>query len=118
MMDLPGALLLDLDDTILDPYSDRDEVWLQLCHEFAGGLEAVTPEELHAGIKSSQDSLWGDPERARRGPLDLRQSRRDIVLGAFARLDIPDSPMVRRMADRYTAIREEAVRPFPGSVLI
>ena len=91
-------------------------MWLQLCHEFAGGLEAVTPEELHAAIFSSRDWLWGDAERARRGPLDLRQSRRDIVLGAFARLDIPDSPMVRRMADRYAAIREEAVRPFPGAI--
>ena len=27
---LPKALLLDLDDTILDSYSDPDEAWLQL----------------------------------------------------------------------------------------
>ena len=104
MTDLPGALLLDLDDTILDSYGDPDAVWLRLCQEFAGGLADVTPEELHAAVKSSRDWLWGDPERARRGRLDLPQSRRDIVLGAFARLDIPDSPTAVRMADRYTTV--------------
>ena len=64
MTDLPGALLLDLDDTILDSYSDPDEAWLQLCREFAGGLAGVTPEKMHAAVKSSRDWLWGDPERA------------------------------------------------------
>ena len=115
-MCLPGALLLDLDDTILDSYGDPDAVWLRLCHEFAGGLAGVTPEEMHAAVKSSRDWLWGDPERARRGRLDLPQSRRDIVLGAFGRLDNTDSPTAVRMADRYTTAGEEAVRPFPGAI--
>ena len=116
IMNLPGALLLDLDDTILDSYSDPDEAWLQLCHEFAASLGTVTPRELHAAVMSARDWLWDDSERARRGRLDLPQARRDIVLRAFARLDVPDSPIVGRMADRYTAIREEAVRPFPGAI--
>ena len=116
IMNLPGALLLDLDDTILDSYSDPDEAWLQLCHEFAASLGTVTPRELHAAVMSARDWLWDDSERARRGRLDLPQARRDIVLRAFASLDVPDSPIAGRMADRYTTIREEAVRPFPGAI--
>ncbi len=116
MTDLPGALLLDLDDTILDSYGDPEAVWLRLCQEFAGGLAGVTPEELHAAVKSSRDWLWGDLERARPGRLDLPQARRDIVLGAFARLHVSDSPTAVRMADRYTTVREEAVRPFSGAI--
>ena len=116
MTRLPTALLLDLDDTILDAYSGRDEAWRRLCREFAGHLEAVTPEELHAAILGARRWLWSDPERARRGRLDLPRARRDIVGRAFSSLGIPDSPLVARMADRYTTTREEAVRPFPGAV--
>ena len=79
IMNLPEALFLDLDDTILDSYSDPDEAWLQLCHEFAGGLGTVTPEELHAAVLSSRDWLWRDSGRARRARLDLPQARRDII---------------------------------------
>ena len=53
MMDLPKALLLDLDETILDWYSDPDEAWLQLCREFAGSLGDVPAEELQAAVASS-----------------------------------------------------------------
>ena len=35
-MDLPRALLLDLDDTILDAYGNPDEVWRRLCSTCMG----------------------------------------------------------------------------------
>ena len=55
MISLPTTLLLDLDDTILDSYSaDRDQAWLEVCHEFAGHLGAVTPEELLTAILDSR----------------------------------------------------------------
>ena len=116
MTALPTALLLDLDDTILDAYSDPDEAWRQLCSEFAGDLGDVAAEEVHAAILDAREWLWVDPERARRGRLDLPQARRDIVSRAFARLGISDTQTAGRMADRYSTIREEAVRPFPGAV--
>lgn len=53
MKDLPKALLLDLDDTTLDSYSDPDEAWRQLCHEFAGNLGDVSPRELHIAATTS-----------------------------------------------------------------
>ena len=40
MMALPKALLIDLDDTILDSDSNADEVWFQVCREFAGNHNA------------------------------------------------------------------------------
>ena len=115
-MSLPRALLLDLDDTILDSYSDPDEAWLHLCHEFACRVETVTAGELHAAVLSFRDRFWGDSERARQGRLHLREARREIVLRAFTCLNIPNSSIAGYMADRYTIIREEAVRPFPGSI--
>ncbi len=116
MKDLPKALLLDLDDTILDWYSDPDDAWLQLCREFAGSLGDVPAEELQAAVLQARDWYWSDTERARRGRLDLQLARRYILLRAFARFDIPDSPLLTRMGERYNHIRDEAMRPFPGAI--
>ncbi len=116
MKDLPKVLLLDLDDTILDWYSDPDEAWLQLCREFAGSLGDVPAEGLQAAVLQARDWFWSDEERARRGRLDLRLARRYILLRAFARFDIPDSLLLTRMGERYNHIRDEAMRPFPGAI--
>lgn len=116
MKDLPKVLLLDLDDTILDWYIGPDEAWLQLCREFAGSLGNVPAEELQAAVLHARDWYWSDAERASQGRLDLLQARRDILLRAFAQSDIPDSPLVTRMGERYNHIRDEAMRPFPGAI--
>ena len=60
---LPRALILDLDDTILDAYGNPSEAWLKLCHEFAGQLGSVMPRALHAAILEARDWVWSDPER-------------------------------------------------------
>ena len=115
-MKLPKVLLLDLDDTILDWYSDPDLAWLQLCREFAAILGDVPAEVLQADVLQARDWYWSDMERARLGSLNLLQASRDILLRAFAEFDIPDSPLVTRMVKRYNHIRDEAMRPFPGAI--
>ena len=115
-MDLPKVLLVDLDDTILDSDSNADEVWLEVCREFAGRLDGVTAIELHAAVMGSRDWLWGDLERARRGRLDLWQARRDILRRALARFQISNPPIVEGMADRYATKRDKKLEPFPGAI--
>lgn len=115
-MNLPAALLVDLDDTILDAHRNPDAAWIGVCREFAGRLGAASPEDLHAAIIESRDWIWGDPERSRRGRLDMTGTRRTIVRRALSRLDIPYSPAAEDMADRFTALRNQAIRPFPGAL--
>ena len=115
-MDLPKALLIDLDDTILDSAGNADEVWLEVSREFAGRLGGVTPEELHSAVVDTRDWLWGDLERARKARLDLWQARRDMLTRALARLQISNPPLVDGMADRYAAKRDEKLKPFPGAI--
>ncbi len=43
-------------------------------------------------------------------------TRREIVRRALGRLDLPYSPVAEAMADRLTALRDEAIRPFPGAL--
>ena len=112
---LPRALLLDLDDTILDAHRNPDEAWIGVCREFAGHLGAMTPEDLHAAVLESRDWLWGDPDRARRARLNMTGTRRVIVRRALGRLDLPYSPAAEAMADRFTTLRDAAIRPFPGA---
>ena len=113
---LPKALILDLDDTILDAYRNRSEAWVELCHEFASQLGVVTPDELHAAVMASAEWVWSDPDRARQARLDLREGRRQVVRRAFARLGIPAAPIADTMANRFTTLRERAVKPFPGAI--
>ena len=116
MKNLPRVLLLDLDDTILESYGNPDTAWLQLCREFAGSLGDVTAEQLQVAVLQSRDWYWGDAERARQGRLEMLRARRDILLRAFAEFNVPDSPLVTRMGERYNQIREEGMRPFPGAI--
>jgi len=115
-MDLPKTLLVDLDDTILDSDSNADEVWLEVCREFAGRLDGLTAIDLHAAVMDSRDWLWGDLERARKGRLDLWQARRDILTRSLARLQISNPPVVEGMADCYATKRDEELKPFPGAI--
>ena len=115
-MPLPKALLLDLDETILDAYGNPDAAWQPLCSEFAERLGSVTQEALHAAVIESREWVWSDPERARLARHDLAETRRRVVRGAFARLDLTDTAVANSMADRFTAAREEAIKPFPGAI--
>ena len=116
VMDLPKALLVDLDDTILDSDSNADEVWLEVCREFAGRLDGLTAIDIHAAVMDSRDWLWGDLERARTGRLDLWQARRDILTRFLVHLQISNPSVVDGMADRYATKRDEKLKPFPGAI--
>ncbi len=99
-MDLANALILDLDDTILDAYGNPDEVWRRRCREFADRLGAVTPGQLHGAIVQSREWFWADAGRARRGRLDLREARRHGVRGAFERLCLPAPASAVELVDQ------------------
>ncbi|MYH68072.1 MAG: HAD family hydrolase [Dehalococcoidia bacterium] len=114
-MSLPRALLLDLDDTILDAHRNPDEAWIGVCREFAGRVGAPSREALHTAVLESRDWFWGDAERARRGRLDMTATRREIVRLALDRLGLPYSPAAEAMADRFTELRHKAIKLFPDA---
>ncbi|MCY3880996.1 MAG: HAD family hydrolase [Chloroflexi bacterium] len=116
MTPLPRALLLDLDDTILDAHRNPDAAWIGVCREFAVRVGAPSPEALHTAVLESRDWFWADAERARRGRLEMTGTRREIVRLALERLDLPYSPAAEAMADRFTVLRHEAIQLFPDSL--
>ncbi len=116
MMDLAKALIIDLDDTILDSDGNADGVWRQVCREFAPRLGNVSAKHLHTAVMDARGWLWGDLERARRGRLDLSQATRDLLTRALTHLGILDVAVVDEMSDRYSYLRDEKLRPFPGAI--
>jgi len=100
------ALLLDLDDTILDDRSGIRGAWrvvIGFLHEERPELE---PDAIEAAIAERTDWFWSDPERERRGRLDLQRARFEILSGVLERLERPEKVLAERAADLYTRHRE------------
>lgn len=113
-MTLPKAIILDLDETILDS-GDPDVAWLAVCREMAANVQRVTAEGLFTAVIDARDWFWDNNRRAREGRLDLLEARRTIFREAFSKLGVRDvAPReIDSMAKRYTLLRDEAVTPFP-----
>ena len=112
---LPKAILFDLDDTILADSVSAEACWQRVCTKFAPRINGLKSEKLLAAIDETRAWYWGDPERHRRGRLNLNRARREIVAAAFLKLNIDAPGVANEIADSYTLEREEAVRLFPGA---
>lgn len=111
-----GALLLDLDDTILDDRSGILGAWsavVALVHETHPEL---APETIEAGIAERTEWFWSDPERERRGRLDLMRARLEIVGAVLERLERPHPALAERAAFVYTEYREHSYRVAEGAL--
>jgi putative hydrolase of the HAD superfamily len=100
------TLLLDLDDTILDDRSGIRGAWDVVTGFLHEERPELAPGAIEAAIDERTDWFWSDPERERRGRLDLRRARFEILSGVLERLERPDPPLAERAAELYTQHRE------------
>ncbi|MGI9590281.1 MAG: HAD family hydrolase [Myxococcota bacterium] len=100
------ALLLDLDDTILDDRSGIRDAWRVVVAFLHGERPALAPDAIEAAIAEQTDWFWSDPERERRGRLDLQRARFEILSGVLERLGRPEPALAERAAELYTRQRE------------
>jgi putative hydrolase of the HAD superfamily len=115
-MDLPAAVIFDLDDTIIDDSSDVDSCWKLTCEEAASRTSALNPSLLRATIQEERDWYWADPGRHRDGRLNLRAASTRIVERALARLGVDKAGLGGEIANRYRDLREERVTLLPGAL--
>ncbi len=117
--DLPAALLLDLDDTILDDSGGRDAAWAAICEEAAAQLHGLDAALLRAAIDRTSIWYWSDAARHREGRLDLLASRRLIIQQALESLDFRPAGHAALAAELATLVhtqREAAICPLPGAI--
>ena len=115
MASFPRAILIDLDDTLLDDTSNVDACWDDACAAAAPRLPGVSVGRLRAEIDKLTSWYWSDPKRHRAGRLDLRAVRHHIIELVFAELGIDDNGLARDLAEMYRQLREERAHMFPGA---
>jgi putative hydrolase of the HAD superfamily len=118
MTQLPRAMLIDMDDTILSAYGRPEIAWNKVAAEFAGELAPLSPQQVAAAILESGRKFWATAEAAWR--LKLAEARHIVVRDGFAALASAGQPALSmdlavRLADRLTAYREEEMFMFPGA---
>jgi putative hydrolase of the HAD superfamily len=118
MTELPRAMLIDMDDTILSAYGRPEIAWNKIANEFTDELAPLPPELVATTILVYARNFWSTAEPAWR--LKLAEARHLTVKGGFAALAsaghaaLPDDLAVR-IADRFSAYREEEMFVFPGA---
>jgi putative hydrolase of the HAD superfamily len=112
----PRAILLDLDDTILDDSSLVHECWREACvdqaHRFAPLDQAVIVE----AIRTASRWYWGDADRHRTGRLELEAARREVVSIALTELGIDDASLAAAIGDAYSHRRDAGMEPLPEAI--
>ena len=116
MVPLPRAILLDLDDTILDDSGTVSSCWLDACRLHEPELGALDAVSLYEAIERVREWYWADPERHRVGRLDLAAARRDVVRIALEEMGSNDSELSRRIGDTYHDLRDAGLQPFADAV--
>ena len=118
MTQLPRAMLIDMDDTILSAYGHPEIAWNHVAAEFAGEFAPLSPQEVATAIVASARRFWTAAAPAWR--LKLAEARYEIVRGGFSALAGAGRPALStefaiRLADRFHAYREEEMFVFPGA---
>src|SRR5260221_11546933 len=118
MTKLPRAMLIDMDDTILSAYGRPEIAWNTIAREFAGEFAPLPPEQVAAAVLTYARNFWANAEPAWR--LKLAEARHLTVKGGFAALAAAGhapltDDLAIRIAERFTAFRDEEMFVFPGA---
>jgi putative hydrolase of the HAD superfamily len=121
MSQLPPAILLDLDDTILSAFGQAEGQWQRVIASFIEHLAPHPPNEVIAAIQAYSKYLWADQARHKHWRHRIGEARRHIVQSAFAELcgksgrPVPPAEICDSLADRFNELHEAELRMFPGA---
>ena len=107
------ALLLDLDDTLLDYSGGADRCWAEACAAVAGTLEQV---RLIEALGASRRWFWDDPVRHRRERTNMLRAWTQIAADALDRYGAPAPELAARLAADFSARRRAVMDLFPEAL--
>ncbi len=107
------ALLVDLDDTLLDYSGGVEDCWRQAA-EAVGAPAGVDPTRLVLAIRKTRRWFWGDPDRHRRERADMLGAWRKITAHALAEVGAPTDGLADAIAEEFADLRWQRMRLFPG----
>jgi putative hydrolase of the HAD superfamily len=107
------ALLLDLDDTLLDYSGCAEQCWSEAC---ASGASALDQTVLLAELDRARRWFWSDPERHRRERVDMVRAWTTIVARALEGCGAADPGRAAAVAEDFAARRRTLMRLFPEAL--
>jgi len=107
------ALLVDLDDTLLDYSGGVDECWAGACHRVASPA-GVDPVRLIPQVARSRRWLWDDPARHRMERTDMMGAWTKIVAHALAEIGAERNGLAAEVAEAYAESRWRRMALYPG----
>lgn len=107
------ALLLDLDDTLLDYSGGAEHCWTEACASVAGSLEQ---ERLVAALTASRRWFWDDPERHRRERRHMLRAWTQIAAHALDAYGAPAPELAAAIAAEFSARRRAMMALFPEAL--
>ncbi len=114
-VDLPPAIIFDMDDTILADDATSDICWEQVLREFSSHIPGVTTHDLIPVLRDVRRWYWSDPDRNRWGDRNLREARVQILSLALNRHGVRDDVPTGDMVDVYMELRASTVQFNPGA---
>ena len=114
-MNLPKAILFDLDDTLLELGANSSRVWRVLSERHAAELN-IDPEVLLTAIETARRWYWDDAARHQRGRLNQLVAMEEMVKLALEQLKIDAPHMPGLYAQQFDEVLFELLRLFPGAV--
>ena len=112
----PSAVLLDLDDTILDDSSLVHDSWREACASAADRLAPLETATVVDAIRKTSKWFWDDPDRHREGRLQLEAARREVVRRALVDLGVEDDTLAACIGDAYSHRRDIGMAPLPDAI--
>ncbi len=110
------ALLLDLDDTILDNRAGLEAAWSEIARFLATSLGNVEAAVVEAQLRKSSDWFWSDDERHRHGRLDMPGSRRAVLTHVLEVVGRPSPSLAAEATTLYCKLRDDGLAPFDGAL--
>jgi putative hydrolase of the HAD superfamily len=106
------ALLVDLDDTLLDYTGDVDLSWREACLAVAvpAGLDL---EIMVTAIARARRLFWSDPERHRIERTNMVSAWRKIVAHGLTEVGAPNEQLAAEIVDDYALRRWKRMELFP-----
>lgn len=112
----PAAILLDLDDTILDEEGSIGPAWRVICADIAARVPNLDPAALLEAISRERDWYWSDPERHRIGRTNPVDASQGIIHRSLKRLGHNLPALARSAAISYREMRKNRIQIFPGAI--
>jgi putative hydrolase of the HAD superfamily len=106
------ALLLDLDDTLLDYSGGVDSCWAEACQTCCSPA-GVDAQMLITALAASRRWFWDDPERHRRERVHMLRAWERIVAHALESLGVAADGLAAAIAADFAARRWDVMRLFP-----